>query len=199
MDLTRENEERNEPNESIYSGGKIFKVVSEKTNKIYIGSTTCHSLNDVLCRYHIQHKLFKQGTLKSNLAVFDILKNEDAKIMLLEKYPCKSRTELATRETHFLESNLELCVNKKKPIHNQEFYKKRYYKLNKDRIRIKQRKLHQEMKDNGERCEACDKTISNWSMHVLSERHKKNQANLTIQHKIDEEKEETMSDDIKMH
>ena len=106
-----------------YQDGKIYKIVCNKTGKFYIGSTTmkylCSRLGD-----HV--KAFKKQ--KTSYTSFEILKNGDYSIMLLEKYPCNTKEELFAREKHHILNSD--CVNIQLPGNTM----KEYYQQHKEEI-----------------------------------------------------------------
>ena len=75
--------------------GKIYKIVSTRTNRQYFGGTTKDKLEDVL------------GHTKSLLKV---MLGGECKIMLCELYPCNSRKELNERKKFYIDNNE--CMNK---------------------------------------------------------------------------------------
>lgn len=92
---------------SDYKNGKIYKLTSKQTDKIYVGSTT-YTLN-----YRMGHhkSRVKNGNPK-NMASCEILKYDDAIIELIEDYPCDSKTELEKREQHYMDLYRDIIVNK---------------------------------------------------------------------------------------
>ncbi len=87
-----------------------------------IGSTT-----QALCARMAGHKrdynkyLSKVSTNK--LSSFEILKNNNYTVVLLEKYPCDCLEELLKRERHYYD--MYECVNKLKPYETVDEYKSR--------------------------------------------------------------------------
>jgi hypothetical protein len=100
-----------------YKDGKIYKIVSDKTDMIYIGSTI-----DTLNKRLNVHKSDKKRT--NFKLIFEIDLNP--KIVLLEEYPCKNRKELETRERYHIENND--CINKNIPTRTEKERKKEYNK-----------------------------------------------------------------------
>lgn len=86
-----------------YKEGKIYAIISEKTNLCYVGSTT-HTLNQRL----VKHKTDLRGFLGINKKYrnyrgsFDILLQDDYKIYLLQKYPCNCKKELERQESKWI-------------------------------------------------------------------------------------------------
>ena len=129
-----------------YQNGKIYKMVSHQTDKMYIGSTTKERLSTRMSEHRRAMKRFLKGD-KTSCTSFEILKYDDAKIILLESYPCNSKDELCARERYFMDINKDFIVNKSTPLTNEERhnyyqnyqqsekykqYKKEYVKKNKE-------------------------------------------------------------------
>ena len=76
--------------------GKIYKLVDNTNNNIYIGST-CKTLKTRLSEHKYDYKRFLNG-LFPNVKSFDIIKNDDYKIELIEKCDIKTKQELLERE-----------------------------------------------------------------------------------------------------
>ena len=88
-----------------YQESKIYKLVSNISDDIYIGSTVnrlSHRLN--------QHKC------KQNSCVSKTLFTNDAiiQIILIESYPCNNKSELKAREHHYITTLT--CINKHIPF-----------------------------------------------------------------------------------
>jgi len=81
-----------------YKNGRIYKIVNDVDDKIYVGSTTLS-----LCRRMTNHRCdAKKGkTFKLYQHVRDIGIGH-FRIVLIEKYPCDDREELRKREEHFI-------------------------------------------------------------------------------------------------
>ena len=124
--------------------GKIYKITDNTNDNIYIGST-CKTLEERLSRHKYDYKSFLKG-LYNNTRSFDIIKNNDYKIDLLENCQIKTKQELLARERYYIENND--CLNKNIPgrtekeyyIDNKDKiseYKKAYYEANKEANRDK--------------------------------------------------------------
>lgn len=101
-----------------YNNGKIYVMRSNKTDKIYIGSTT-----QPLFKRFFQHKVNSCNKALKEL----MLEHEDYYIELLETYPCKSKEELLKRENELIRENKEFVVNiigNSRNIVNNKFVKK---------------------------------------------------------------------------
>ena len=88
-----------------YSLSKIYKLVSNKTSDIYIGSCLMR-LSSRLCTH--KHK--------SNTCVSKKLFVNDAiiTIVLIENFACNTKNELKARELHHITTNN--CINVNKPF-----------------------------------------------------------------------------------
>ena len=110
-----------------YANGKIYRIVCNITGLTYYGSTC----EDTLAKRLTKHKAFYKQYLKGkkhSITSFEILKNENYEIVLVENYPCNSKDELCARERYYIENNI--CVNKIIPTRT----KKEYWDLNKEKI-----------------------------------------------------------------
>ena len=70
-----------------YSKGKIYRIVSDKTDQVYIGST----VQTLERRFGVHKSHFKKGTY---CASAELLKLGDARIELVRDFPCNSKREL---------------------------------------------------------------------------------------------------------
>lgn len=140
--------------EQDYSTGKIYKIVSDCTTDVYIGSTI-FSLKTRFTRHKCNYRLFLKN-MYANVTVFKILKHEDCKIELLESFPCTTKQELFARESHYIRT-LPNLVNSVIPDRTaQEYYmdnrkrisdsKKIYYQQNKEFIKKKNKKYQHDKK-----------------------------------------------------
>jgi hypothetical protein len=120
--------------ENKYTRSKIYKIVSNSTDKIYIGST-CSALH----KRHHQHKLdFKrfQNGKHNNITSFQIIELGDSDIVLIEEFPCANKIQLHARERYHIE-NTE-CLNKVIPGRTDA----EYYMANRETILIQQKQWH---------------------------------------------------------
>ena len=89
-----------------YTNGKIYKISSRETSKIYIGSTT-QKLSDRLTKHRNCIKA------KTKCSSIEIINYPDATITLIENYPCNTKKELEIREGIIQRQFLDIIVNKK--------------------------------------------------------------------------------------
>lgn len=99
--------------------GRIYKIVSSQTDKCYVGTTT-RFLSVLLCYYRVNYRLYTEGKRSYNSSM-EILKYNDAKIVLLEKLKFNNKEDLAKRQRHYMD-NLN-CVNKNIPSRTEEEYR----------------------------------------------------------------------------
>tara|TARA_R110002072_G_C7617770_1_gene505629 strand:+ start:100 stop:576 length:477 start_codon:yes stop_codon:yes gene_type:complete len=135
---------------SNYQNGKIYKLICNDENLIYIGSTT-----QLLHKRLYQHKnYYKNNKSITSSKLFD---KGNVKIVLIELYPCNSKMELFKRERHFIET-LE-CVNKSIPtrnknewyIENKEIIKKRSKEWGEKNKEKRKQYLEKWLKNNPEK------------------------------------------------
>jgi hypothetical protein len=155
-----------------YSKGKIYKIVSDSTDKMYIGSTT-----QLLCQRYGDHKKSYNKFLSGEyhfVSSFEILDKGDSQIFLIEKYPCSSNEELLSRERHWIEQFKDKVVNRYLPIRTNEeikeiknkqlrerraanpeqfrmYDKKRYNKTREHRVEY-QKKYYEDNKESVKEC-----------------------------------------------
>lgn len=102
-----------------YANGKIYKLVSNVSTDIYIGST-CTDLNKRKFKHKADYKRWKNGKsgFMTSFKLFEIGKVD---IVLVESFPCKNKEELHAKERYWIE-NLD-CVNKNIPTRKSiEYY-----------------------------------------------------------------------------
>ena len=127
-----------------YQNGKIYKIINENNEIIYIGSTAEQHLSQRYTRH--KHKA------------------PNHKIILIENYPCNSREELCMREQQVIEEHSNLlnkikayCSEEEKIEYfkeyrknNKEYYTqiyKEHYENNKDIILQKQKEYYEDNKN----------------------------------------------------
>jgi len=168
-----------------YENGKIYRI--DGGGLTYIGSTTKKYLCDRLVGHKSKYKKYLDG--KSDYYTsFKILKTDDYKIELIEKFPCGSKDELTAREGHFIRQMD--CVNKVIPDRTPKEYhqnnkeeihqrKKEYYQDNKEAISAHKKQYYEENKEaiNQKRnqkhvCECGGKYIhQNKARHLKTKKH----------------------------
>ena len=116
-----------ETTDEYFKDGKVYKLTSSQTDKIYIGSTfqTLKDRNRV-------HRCRKSNNTVSYL----ITDYDDFKIVLLEKLNFATKKQLEEVEAMYIRRHRDICVNKKIPLRT----KKQYYLDNRVSIGIKNKK-----------------------------------------------------------
>ena len=119
-----------------YDKGKIYKIASPNSDKIYIGST-CVSLRD---RFWGHMSNWRNGKNRHSTTSFSIIDAGDSFIQLIEDFPCETKAELNRREGELIREHN--CVNKCVPrgrlstkeyyasIRDKELERKRVYREN---------------------------------------------------------------------
>ena len=140
-----------------YKLGKIYKIIDNTNDNIYIGSTCEYILSRRLAGHRSMYDRYVKGA-KNYTTSFEILKNENYCIILLESYPCDTKDQLTARESYYIQNNE--CVNKVIPDRTNKQYKqdhrekileqhKEYYNKHKERL-LEMNKEH--YNDNKEKC-----------------------------------------------
>jgi len=94
-----------------YSKGKIYQIECKTTGLVYIGSTCEPTLARRLAKHIGNYKLWQRDASKNKyMTSFEIFKNDNYDIVLLESCPCQSKDELHERETFYQKE--KQCVNK---------------------------------------------------------------------------------------
>jgi len=139
-----------------YKNGKIYKIVSDNTDNIYIGST-CSMLSKRISNHKNEYNQFLKGK-HNNTSSSELIKLGNVDIILIENYPCESKEQLHARERYHIEQNKSICVNKLLPIRNsKEYYqdnkekmaeyKKEYTESNIEKIKERNKEYYQENKE----------------------------------------------------
>lgn len=108
-----------------YKNGKIYKIISQNTDMIYIGSTTRVKLKTRMNehRFSFNHN----GSMESR----DMFLWDDAVIKLIEDYPCETKTQLTAREQYYMDLFPDYIVNKRRAVCDREERKNKYNKTEK--------------------------------------------------------------------
>jgi hypothetical protein len=117
-----------------YQRGKVYAIICRKTERRYIGSTCEPTLARRLAEHVQKFKKWEKGE-RHYTTSYDIIKDGDYYIVLLESYPCNSKDELRMCEQKHID--LCECVNKVKAFQSKEErkqYVKQYIEQNRDKI-----------------------------------------------------------------
>jgi hypothetical protein len=134
-----------------YKNGKIYKLVCFTTGKVYIGSTT-QSLAKRKGSHLADYNRWKLNK-RHYCTYYEIIKNDNYRIELIENYPCNSKEELHAKEgeqqrnTDCVNKNIAGRTKQQYHIDNQEsiLAKKKQYRL--DNVDI----IKQKYEDNKEK------------------------------------------------
>ena len=96
-----------------YNLGKIYKIVDNTTDNIYIGSTCEPILSRRLAQHISSYKRYLNGK-QNYVSSYDIIAKSDYDIILIELCPCNTKDELLARERYYRDTLI--CVNKNRPI-----------------------------------------------------------------------------------
>ncbi len=133
-------------NTNKYQNSKIYKLISDETDLIYIGSTSLTRL----CERMSAHRRAYRGYINDTAPYYSgiqLLQYEDCRIVLLECFSCTSRDELRARERYWIEQNRELCVNINTPGTTVREQKSRYYEQNKEYIAEQKSRYYEQNKE----------------------------------------------------
>ena len=107
-----------------YNTGKIYKIWSPLTTKIYIGST-CDTLTNRMLKHKNAYNRWVNGTLKPKTFCYDLFNDvgiSNCKIELVKLCPCNSKDELVKEEGNVMRDNITHLVNKKIEGRSQKEY-----------------------------------------------------------------------------
>lgn len=138
-----------------YQHGKIYKIVCNITDKVYIGSTCKKLLSQRLAEHVQSFKRWENGNKKGGITSFQILQGNDYYIELIELVSCTSKDELLMRERFHIKNND--CVNYIKNLNrtNEDFKERSKKYRDKNSDKISERK----------NCPNCDKEMRKDSLY----------------------------------
>jgi len=157
-----------------YTKGKIYKLVNDKSDDVYIGSS-CQSLAKRIGGHRMYYKKYLEGDYHYITSSKLFENDSNVSIILIEEYPCSNKMELERRERYYIESIK--CVNKFIPTRtmNEWFkdnkdsvieYKKGYYENNKDEILERSKNRYEMNKEKilekqkvKVKCDVCNKEL----------------------------------------
>jgi hypothetical protein len=137
-----------------YQNGKIYKIVCNKTNLVYIGSTIQKYLSN-----RLKGHLYDFKTQRKNSTSFKVLESNDYYIELVELYSCNSKDELLVRERYYFD--IFECVNKLKPKITIEEKKEQHFKACKKYRENNRDNINEKYKENNKKYYYLNKDIIN--------------------------------------
>ncbi len=141
--------------ENKYSRGKIYKIVSDSCDEIYIGSTCEPTLARRLAKHRYNYNAYKKEE-KCYMSSFKILERGDYSIVLIKEYPCENKEQLFAKERHYIDKYKDACINQRKNVglmlsmgknEYKRYQSQLYRKENSDKIKAN---MQQKM-----RCKTC--------------------------------------------
>ena len=129
-----------------YSKSKIYKLIDNTNNNVYIGST-CQSLAQRLVGHIRSYKGYTVGS-QNYMTSFEIIKNGNYDMVLLEECSCENKEQLHAIERKHIDDNN--CINKFKPNKNDTDFKQwqeDYYVQNKVKLNDYSKKYNDINKD----------------------------------------------------
>ena len=167
------------PDPDKYQRGKIYKLVSDQTDDIYIGSTT-QTLPARLANHKGHYNSHYNSGRSGYMTSFKLLAYTDVKIVLLETYPTISEYFLLARERHWIETLT--CINKNIPTQTGKEWRvknaehlKAYKQTNKEKFKIfdkayreRNKEKHKEQRKKNlsirVQCDICNADLSKGSL-----------------------------------
>ena len=122
-----------------YSKSKIYKIVDNTNGNVYIGSTT-QALSMRLAGHVNEYKRWIKKEKTFQVSSFEIIKNDNYSIILIEEINCENKEQLLKHERKYIES--VKCINKQVPTRTY----KEYYETNKETINAKKKEYYNEHK-----------------------------------------------------
>ena len=98
-------------NQCNYQNGKIYKLVNDVNDDIYIGSTATSLANRKYWHKHTQMPKVK--------IMYDVIGWDKLKIILVEGYPCDDNDQLRQRERYWYDE-LKPALNTRRPWISEE-------------------------------------------------------------------------------
>jgi len=104
-----------------YNHSKIYKIISDNSDRIYIGSTTLPLPKRLAShKYDYTDHLNNPRENKGLVSSFNILSLDNVSIILLEEVNCENKEQLRARERHYIDLHRDVCVNKARPVITNE-------------------------------------------------------------------------------
>lgn len=127
---------------SNYNNSKIYKIIDNTNGNVYIGSTFQKYITTRLAGHAKNYRQYLKNKYRF-VASFDIIKNGNYDIVLIENFNCETKEQLHARERFYIETMD--CINIRIPARSKREYKnthkdeisektKEYYEKNKDKI-----------------------------------------------------------------
>ena len=118
-----------------YGNGKIYKLVNNVDDKIYIGST-CSKLSKRKGQHKANRIRLQHTPIYKH---FNEVGWDNVEIVLIENFECLNKDELHKRERYWIDE-LKPVLNQRSPITDNKEYIKEYRRINKDRLNAVKRR-----------------------------------------------------------
>jgi len=157
-----------------YKKGKIYKIVNDLNDEIYVGSTV-NTLSQRMA--HHKYDFERYPDRKIYKFIRDIGGDwSHCKIILIEDYPCERKEQLLQREQYYKKIatlNNYNCFGFDKK--RKKKYNKEYREANKDKIKEYKEKYYESNKGAKINICICGKEYTKWnkSQHEKTKYHKK--------------------------
>lgn len=172
-------------NETSYENGKIYRIWSLDTDKIYIGST-CNTLSNRFCRHKKDYNYWKKNgkrSFTSSFVLFDLVGIDNCKIELEHNFACDSKTKLNREEGRIQRLYKDIILNKNEAGRTRKEYdeehkqeKKEYYQEHKEVIAEKAKEYRQNHKE--EINKKCNCECGGYYSHKHKSTHEKSNKHL---------------------
>jgi hypothetical protein len=139
-----------------YLLGKIYKLTSKQTDKIFIGSSVCN-LELVLINRKRDYRQHITDNKKYNYS-YELVKYDDVIIELYEDFKCENKKQLTEREKEVCillnsinkkhHEKVDLTLKGKKE--RDKIYKKQYYEKNKIKISLSNKKYRDKINNDND-------------------------------------------------
>ena len=130
--------------ENKYQKEKIYKIISSQTTDVYYGSTIQAKLSYRMAKHRANYRSWINGECAYTTS-YEVVKFEDANIILVESFPCNSKDELTAREQYYIDNHD--CVNKQKAwtgLSKKEYLQK-YHSNNRHKVKAYREKHREEL------------------------------------------------------
>jgi hypothetical protein len=122
---------------SKYNNSKIYKIIDNTNGNIYIGSTFQKYLSTRLAGHVSNYKQYVKDKYRYTKS-FDIIKNGDYDIVLIENVNCETKEQLHAKERYYIETMN--CINKVIPGRTTKEYSDYYYEKNRNILLLKSKR-----------------------------------------------------------
>lgn len=147
---------------------KIYKIVNNIDNRIYIGQTT----QPLYKRWNDHKKNYRNKNITkcSSKILFDFCGYENCKIILISEHDVENKEQANKIERQCIDENKNICVNCNMPYktENEIIEKKIQYKTNRDLITKSEEFKNLVNAKNKERvnCPHCEKNLARSTLRI---------------------------------